>query len=58
MFPDRREHPAFLATAATRVDRGAVEGWAELAWQAVNAGVLAPIEAQALSDLLEPRDAA
>lgn len=56
---DHRTHPAHAAAMTTvEVDRPTLERWTALAWQAVGEGLLAPREAQALSDLLEPRGAA
>jgi hypothetical protein len=56
---DRRTHPAHAAaTTIVAVDRPTLERWTTLAWQAVGEGLLAPPDAQALSDLLEPRGAA
>lgn len=52
-------HPAHAVTAApVAVDRGTAERWRALAWRAVGEGLIAPAEAQAVSDLLEPRGAA
>ncbi len=52
-------HPAHAAAAApVVVDRMTAERWRTLAWRAVGEGLLAPAEAQAVSDLLEPRGAA
>ena len=56
---DHRMHLAHAAATRTvAVDRPTLERWTALAWQAVGEGLLAPPDAQALSDLLEPRGAA
>ena len=55
----RDAHSAHAAAAApVVVDRMTAERWRALAWRAVGEGLLAPAEAQAVSDLLEPRGAA
>jgi enamine deaminase RidA (YjgF/YER057c/UK114 family) len=46
------------ATTTVTVDRATAERWNEAAWQAVGEGLVAPAEAQALSDQLTPRGAA
>lgn len=52
-------HRAHAAAAAPiAVDRTTAERWRALAWRAVGEGLIAPAEAQAISDLLEPRGAA
>lgn len=52
-------HPAHAAAAApVVVDRTTAERWRALAWRAAGEGLIAPAEAQAVSDLLEPRGAA
>ena len=51
--------PAHAAVAATvSVERRTAERWNVQAWRAVGAGLVAPAEAQALSDQLAPRGAA
>ena len=52
-------HPAHEASAATvTVDRVTAQRWSSQAWRAVGEGLLAPADAQALSDQLAPRGAA
>ena len=46
------------ATTTVTVDRATAERWNEAAWRAVGEGLVAPAEAQALSDQLTPRGAA
>ncbi|MFP5364310.1 MAG: hypothetical protein ACLGI5_16440 [Thermoleophilia bacterium] len=55
--PDAHAAFAALARSAT-VDRATAQRWRDDAWQAVGEGLLAPADAQALSDQLEPRGAA
>lgn len=55
----RDAHSAHAAAVApVVVDRMTAERWRVLAWRAVGEGLLAPADAQAVSDLLEPRGAA
>jgi len=52
-------HAAFAAVGrSATVDRATAQRWRDDAWQAVGEGLLAPADAQALSDQLEPRGAA
>lgn len=46
------------ATTTVTVDRSIAQRWNEAAWRAVGEGLVAPAEAQALSDQLTPRGAA
>ena len=58
LLPER-EHPARAATAASvAVDRETAVRWRSLAWRAVAEGLIAPADAQAVSDMLESRGAA
>jgi hypothetical protein len=50
--------PVCGGTTTVTVDRATAERWSEAAWQAVGEGLVAPAEAQALSDQLTPRGAA
>ena len=52
------EDPYAAVAEPISVDRATATRWHRNAWQAVSEGLLAPAEAQALSDQLEPRGAA
>ncbi|MDQ3723411.1 MAG: hypothetical protein M3376_10175 [Actinomycetota bacterium] len=52
------EDPYAAVAEPIRVDPTTASRWHANAWQAVSEGLLAPAEAQALSDQLEPRGAA
>ena len=52
-------HPAWAAVErSVTVTRTTASRWRDDAWQAVGEGLIAPADAQALSDQLEPRGAA
>jgi hypothetical protein len=52
-------HAAFAAVGrSATVGRATAQRWRDDAWQAVGEGLLAPADAQALNDQLEPRGAA
>lgn len=52
------EDPYAAVAEPVRVDPATASRWHTNAWLAVSEGLLAPAEAQALSDQLEPRGAA